>query len=55
MEARALHDFAATQSDELAFQKGNILKVCFLSQPSTWSQFKEKNNKGITEIHQFRI
>ena len=27
MEARALHDFQATEPDELSFTKGSILKV----------------------------
>ena len=30
MEARALHDFSATQVDELSFQRGSILKVSAL-------------------------
>ncbi|EGD83536.1 growth factor receptor-bound protein 2 [Salpingoeca rosetta] len=36
MEARALHDFAATQKDELSFSKGSIVKVINIDEDKNW-------------------
>eukprot|EP00045_Choanoeca_perplexa_P001154 m.18174 g.18174 ORF g.18174 m.18174 type:complete len:249 (-) comp10767_c0_seq1:779-1525(-) len=46
MEAKTLHDFAATQQDELSFSKGSILKVIDIDSDKNWYKAEQDGRTG---------
>eukprot|EP00730_Choanoeca_flexa_P013487 TRINITY_DN5374_c0_g1_i3.p1 TRINITY_DN5374_c0_g1~~TRINITY_DN5374_c0_g1_i3.p1 ORF type:complete len:195 (+),score=29.84 TRINITY_DN5374_c0_g1_i3:205-789(+) len=46
MEAKALHEFAATQPDELSFSKGSILKVIDIDSDKNWFKAEQDGRTG---------
>eukprot|EP00043_Microstomoeca_roanoka_P009515 m.90831 g.90831 ORF g.90831 m.90831 type:complete len:264 (+) comp14605_c0_seq2:284-1075(+) len=46
MEARALHDFNATQKDELSFAKGSIVKVINIDEDKNWFKAEQDGRTG---------
>ncbi|KTF84450.1 hypothetical protein cypCar_00033575 [Cyprinus carpio] len=46
MEAVALYNFCATESDELSFQKGDVLKITNMEDDPNWYTAELVNRKG---------
>lgn len=46
MEARSLHDFNATQADELSFTKGSILKIIDMDSDKNWYKAEQDGRTG---------
>ena len=46
MESVALHDFAATQKDELSFKKGDIVKVINIDEDKNWFKAELEGKTG---------
>ena len=47
MEAKALHDFCATDDDELSFKKGSILKVLSKEEDKFWYKAEQDGKHGL--------